>query len=394
MSTLALHAGTERPYKGPFLRRLKEGFQDKESRRYFMVYLVGKMIGLMAVIALAYVFMKFIGDKALAQDADTPAPLTGDDIVNPLEHRLGAGHGLPGVLHAGRLHDAGGRVRRSRETVNVLQECIVDTCLCGLLFWAFGFAFMFGEGQRVDRPQLLLPAERHGHLRHDGRRLPGVFLFQFAFAGHLLDHHLGLPWSGAPASRATCSTASASAASSTRSSATGSGVGSGGGRLGHDGHAVRDFAGSTVVHTIAAWSPWPAPSPRSTPRPQVQAGRWRHVAGSRHDHRRRRWRHPVVRLYGFNPGSTLSAMDFEGIGRVATNTTLAACAGGLVAMAWVYPKLRKWDVASPSTGSWEGSSPITCPCYWVDPLSAIIIGGSGRRRGVPGHQLHRVAPNR
>ncbi len=30
--------------------------------------------------------------------------------------------------------------------------------------------------------------------------------------------------------------------------------------------------------------------------------------------------------YGFNPGSTLSAMDFEGIGRVAANTTLAACA--------------------------------------------------------------------
>ena len=35
---------------------------------------------------------------------------------------------------------------RSRETVNVLMECIVDTCLCGLLFWAFGFAFMFGHG--------------------------------------------------------------------------------------------------------------------------------------------------------------------------------------------------------------------------------------------------------
>ena len=36
--------------------------------------------------------------------------------------------------------------------------------------------------------------------------------------------------------------------------------------------------------------------------------------------------------YGFNPGSTLSAMDFEGIGRVAANTTLAACAAGLTAM--------------------------------------------------------------
>ena len=34
--------------------------------------------------------------------------------------------------------------------------------------------------------------------------------------------------------------------------------------------------------------------------------------------------------YGFNPGSTLSAMDFVGIGRVATNTTLAACAAGFL----------------------------------------------------------------
>src|SRR6185436_3960027 len=86
MSTLALSAGAVRPYKPPFLTRLKEAVQDKESRQYFIVYLVGKMIGLLAVIALAYVFMKFIGDKALAQDAPTDAPpiLTGDDIVNPL----------------------------------------------------------------------------------------------------------------------------------------------------------------------------------------------------------------------------------------------------------------------------------------------------------------------
>src|SRR5207253_11105942 len=35
---------------------------------------------------------------------------------------------------------------RSRETVNVLLEGIVDTCLCGLLFYAWGFAWMFGAG--------------------------------------------------------------------------------------------------------------------------------------------------------------------------------------------------------------------------------------------------------
>jgi Amt family ammonium transporter len=36
--------------------------------------------------------------------------------------------------------------------------------------------------------------------------------------------------------------------------------------------------------------------------------------------------------YGFNPGSTLSAMDIEGIALVSANTTLAACAAGFSAM--------------------------------------------------------------
>ena len=36
--------------------------------------------------------------------------------------------------------------------------------------------------------------------------------------------------------------------------------------------------------------------------------------------------------YGFNPCSTLSIMDSAGVGRVAMNTTLAACTGGLAAV--------------------------------------------------------------
>jgi Amt family ammonium transporter len=78
--------------------------------------------------------------------------------------------------------------------------------------------------------------------------------------------------------------------------------------------------------------------------------------------------------YGFNPGSTLSAMDFEGIGRVAANTTLAAAAGGLTAMAWIYPRVKKWDMGITVNGFLGGLVAITCPCYWVDPLGAILIG--------------------
>src|SRR5204862_2850819 len=35
---------------------------------------------------------------------------------------------------------------RSRESVNILMEGIADTCICGVLFWAWGFAFMFEPG--------------------------------------------------------------------------------------------------------------------------------------------------------------------------------------------------------------------------------------------------------
>jgi Amt family ammonium transporter len=79
--------------------------------------------------------------------------------------------------------------------------------------------------------------------------------------------------------------------------------------------------------------------------------------------------------YGFNPGSTLSAMDFEGIGRVAANTTLAACAAGLTAMFWAYLSSNKWDAGFTTNGFLAGLVAVTCPCYWVSPTGAILLGG-------------------
>ena len=46
-----------------------------------------------------------------------------------------------------------------------MLECIVDTCLCGLLFWAFGFAFMFGTGNGWIGHQYFFLQRRPGHLR-------------------------------------------------------------------------------------------------------------------------------------------------------------------------------------------------------------------------------------
>src|SRR5664279_5461050 len=68
-------------------------------------------------------------------------------------------------------------------------------------------------------------------------------------------------------------------------------------------------------------------------------------------------------------------MDFEGIGRVAANTTLAACAAGLAAMAVAYSLNKNWDISFTVNGFLAGLVAITCPCYWVNPTGAILLGG-------------------
>jgi Amt family ammonium transporter len=68
-------------------------------------------------------------------------------------------------------------------------------------------------------------------------------------------------------------------------------------------------------------------------------------------------------------------MDFEGIGRVAANTTLAACAAGITAMFAAYALSKTWDVSFTVNGFLAGLVAITCPCYWVSPTGAIMLGG-------------------
>src|SRR4029079_1009982 len=137
----------------------------------------------------------------------------------------------------------------------------------------------------------------------------------------------------------------------------------------------RDFAGSTVVHTVGgliALIGAIALGPRlgrtfkrdgGGPMPAHDLA-WGAIGG-------------VILWfgwYGFNPGSTLSAMDFEGIGRVAANTTIAAAAGGLVAVFFVYPQTKKWDLGISVNGLLGGLVAITAPCYWVSPMGAVLIG--------------------
>src|SRR5260370_7584593 len=71
--------------------------------------------------------------------------------------------------------------------------------------------------------------------------------------------------------------------------------------------------------------------------------------------------------YGFNPGSTLSAMDAQGIGRVSFNTTIAACSAGLTSLFYSYYKAGKWDLALTVNGFLAGLDAFTCPGSCVAP---------------------------
>jgi Amt family ammonium transporter len=142
-----------------------------------------------------------------------------------------------------------------------------------------------------------------------------------------------------------------------------------------NGVILRDFAGSTVVHTMGGFI---ALAGAIVLGPRLGRKFKRDGGGLPPGHDLTVAAIGGVILwfgwYGFNPGSTLSSFDASGIGRVATNTTLAAAAGGLTAMLWVYPRLKKWDMGITINGFLGGLVAITCPCYWVNPTGAIIIG--------------------
>jgi Amt family ammonium transporter len=78
----------------------------------------------------------------------------------------------------------------------------------------------------------------------------------------------------------------------------------------------------------------------------------------------------AVGWYGCNPGSTLSAVDHEGIGRVAANARLAAT-GGLVAMTFVDPRSEKRDIGMTIHGFLGGLVAVPAPCSWESSLGAV-----------------------
>ena len=363
--------------------RLGSRLRKPEWRKYGGTLLAGKVLGVGLVLPIMAAVTGLFFTHVFAQAAPATPEVKASDVVNPVNTAwtLVAAFLVFGMQVGFTMLEAG--FCRSRETVNVLVECVVDTCLCGILFYAVGFAFMFAHGNGFIGYHWFFLQNAPETYESTGVAFLAVWIFQFAFAD-------------------TCSTIT-SGAMIGRTGFIGdllysicvtgfiypvighwawgpdgwlANMGSAGNFFPSLGLGFHDFAGSTVVHTIGGFI--------------ALAGAI--VLGPRLGRKFKRdggapmLPHDLTIAvsgglilwfgwYGFNPGSTLSAMDFVGIGRVATNTTLAACAAGLTSIIYGYFMTKKWDAGYTTNGFLAGLVAITCPCYWVSPTGAVLLGG-------------------
>ena len=390
---------------GQKFSRLGGRLRDPQWRQFGRSLLLGKFLGLLLlpVLIVALQFGRSLFSIALAHaegTAATPVPVMAADLIdqakNPLINPMNTMWVLLGAflvfgMQAGfTMLEAG--MCRNRETVNVLVECVFDTCVCGLLHWAIGFALMFGGGNAFigwhmpgDPSKSLIFMSGVSVLSvYGGTGIPIVahYIFQFAFAdcasticsgamvgrtrfiGDVI-YSIGVSGIIYPIFGHWCWGPDGFLAT----------MGSEGGFLASLGMNFHDFAGSTVVHSIGGWV---AIAGAICLGPRLGRKFKRDGGGPMLPH------DLTIAVigglilwfgwYGFNPCSTLSIMDNAGAGRVAMNTTLAACTGGLAAVFVVFFMVKKWDTAALVNGFLAGLVGITCPCYWVSDVGACLIG--------------------
>lgn len=254
---------------------------------------------------------------------------------------------------------------RGRDVANIVMKNIVDFSVGALVFFAFGFALMFGVGNGwIGYHNFFL-----GDAADVGTLSPATFfLFQTAFAATA-----ATIVSGAMAGRTKFKAYIGYTVFITGLIYPIFGHWMWGGGWLAD-RQFLDFAGSTVVHATGAWAAMVGAifvgprlgkfgkdgKPRAIPGHSVPMA----ILGTLI-----LW----VGWYGFNPGSQLAA-DFPIVADVAVTTTLAAAAGGVTAMFTTWALQKKPDVSMTANGVLGGLVAITAGCVFVYPWASVVIG--------------------
>ncbi|OXS74494.1 ammonium transporter [Domibacillus enclensis] len=139
-------------------------------------------------------------------------------------------------------------------------------------------------------------------------------------------------------------------------------------------HGKQDFAGSTVVHLTGAMA---ALAATILLKPRIGRFNKDGSANAIHGHNQVFTSLGVLILwvgwFGFNAGSTVS-VDAGFFGFVALNTQLAAGAGAVAALIISWVVLGKSDIPTILNGALAGLVAITASCAFVDTWAAVVIG--------------------
>jgi Amt family ammonium transporter len=282
-------------------------------------------------------------------------------------------------MQAGFAYVEGG-LTRAKNTNNIMMKNLMDFCLGTVVFWALGFAIMFGDGNAfmgttgwflngADNSPATADAYQgvYSALNWTGVPLFAKFMFQLVFAGTA-----ATIVSGAMAERTKFHAylVYSFVISAFIYPIVGHWIW-GGGWLQKMG--MWDFAGSTVVHSTGGWLAL-AGAIVVGPRIGKYTKDKKPVAIPGHSL-------PMAALgvfilwlgwFGFNPGSTMAA-DVS-IGQIAMTTNMAAATGAIAALITSWIIFKKPDVSMTLNGVLAGLVAVTAPCAYISPSSAAVIG--------------------
>jgi Amt family ammonium transporter len=268
---------------------------------------------------------------------------------------------------------------RAKNAGTVIAKILTNFSIAGLCYWAVGFAFAFGGplGKIIGTHGLFLrdfgnPQTAFPIMGASDATIEAKWFFQFVFCAV----SLAIVW-GTTLERIKFGVyAIYAVVFSALIYPIASGWVFGGGWL-QSGTSIgmQDFAGSTAVHLIGATGALAALLLLGPRRGKYGTdGRPRAIPGHNM---------PLFGLgifilwlgwFGFNPGSTLNALDGR-FTEVLLVTQIAACAGVLSALVTARWKTGNIDIGMAGNGAIAALVAITAPSGYVAPWAAVPIGG-------------------
>ena len=265
---------------------------------------------------------------------------------------------------------------RGKNAGTIVAKILVNFSIAALCYWAVGFAFAFGgdPGHVIGTHGFFLrdygdPLKAFPIMGLSDATIESKFFFQFVFCAV----SLAIVW-GTTLERIKFGVYVIYAVVfSAIIYPIASGWVFGGGWL-QVNVGMQDFAGSTAVHLIGATGGLAALLLLGARKGKYGPdGKPRAIPGHNM---------PLFGLgifilwlgwFGFNPGSTLNAMDGR-FAEVVITTNLAAAAGVLSAVAVAYWRTKAIDIGMAGNGAIAALVAITAPSGYVLPWAAVIIG--------------------